>query len=117
MSPKGNKKVPKPSNKSTVDIDLAEAIQQKDSQHVDKENTVILELVTGRSKHKTEDDENNNEDESSSEEEYQPAKKKSKDRDNQATNFLSQLLSQQPLTQGKKQAKTINIKAPLGMCT
>ena len=71
---------------------MAEAIQQQDSQHVDKENTVILELVTGRSKHKTEDDENenDNEDESSSEEEYQPAKNKSKDRDNQATNFLSQ---------------------------
>ena len=92
MPPKGNKKALQPSNKSSVDIDLTEAIQQQDSQHVDKENTVILELVTGRSKHKTEDDENenDNEDESSSEEEYHSAKKKSKDRDNQATNFLSQ---------------------------
>ena len=68
----------------------------------------VLDVVSRNTKTK-DDDDDDDDDESSSDEDYtasQPGTKKPKKQANQATNFLTELLSQQPQT-GKKQTKTL----------
>ena len=95
------------STKKVEEVDLEQQLAQQDLEHIQKENIKVLDVVSRNNKTKEDDDDDDDDDVSSSDEEYtasQPGTKKPKKQANQASNFLTQLLSQQPQT-GKKQTK------------
>jgi hypothetical protein len=93
-------------SKKVEEVDLVQQLDQQDLEHIQKENIKVLDVVSRNNKTKEDDDDVDDDDLSSSDEEYtasQPGTKKPRKQANQATNLLTQLLSQQPQTGKSKQ--------------